>query len=177
MERIFNDENEPFWRSARQTELGVIAPPRFESYIAARFEDTGKRIDAETVGSVLEITGGHPYATQELCYFLWEEATPRRKAGAAALEAALANVLRAEHAHFDLVWDDASTVQRLVLEALAEEQGRPLSGEYRRHHNLPGPSTVQRALQTLVRKELVSRTDGEYRIAEPFLADWLRAQA
>ena len=26
MRRIFNDENEPFWRSAKQTELGVIPP-------------------------------------------------------------------------------------------------------------------------------------------------------
>src|SRR5580765_3362280 len=34
MERIFNDENEPFWRSARQMELGVIDPPRFEGYLA-----------------------------------------------------------------------------------------------------------------------------------------------
>jgi hypothetical protein len=36
---------------------------------------------------------------------------------------------------------------------------------------------VQRALQALTRAELVSRSDGEHRIAEPFLADWLRRQA
>jgi uncharacterized protein len=176
MERIFNDENEPFWRSARQMELGVIAPARFEGYIAAGFERSGKRIAPATVRAVLETTGGHPYATQELCYFLWEETADGAEAGAAELEAALGKVLRSEHAHFDLVWEEASTVQRLVLAALAEEPGRPLSGDYRRRHKLPGPSTVQRALGTLTRKELISRTEGEYRIAEPFLADWLRGQ-
>jgi hypothetical protein len=176
MERIFNDENEPFWRSARQMELGVIAPVRFEGYIATGFERSGKRITPETVRAVLETTGGHPYATQELCYFLWEETPEGEEAGAAELEAALAKVLRSERAHFDLVWEDAATVQRLVLDALAEEPGRPLSGDYRRRHKLPGPSTVQRALETLTHKELVTRTDGEYRIAEPFLADWLRGQ-
>src|SRR6266511_121120 len=176
MERIFNDENEPFWRSARQMELGVIAPARFEGYIEAGFERSGKRIDPKTVAAVLETTGGHPYATQELCYFLWEETPDGAEAVAPQLEAALAKVLRSEHAHFDLVWEEASTVQRLVLEALAAEPGRPLSGDYRRRHKLPGPSTVQRALGTLTHKELITRSNREYRIAEPFLADWLCGQ-
>jgi hypothetical protein len=177
MERIFNDENEPFWRSARQMELGVIEPPRFEGYLATSFERTGKKIAPETIAAVLETTGGHPYATQELCYFLWEETPKGRRAGLAEYERALADVLRAEHAHFELIWDQASTVQRLTLQALAQERGRPLSGDYRRRHKLPGASTVQRALQALTRNELVTRPNGEYRIAEPFLADWLRREA
>jgi hypothetical protein len=177
MERIFNDENEPFWRSARQMELGVIDPPRFEGYLATSFERTGKKITPETNAAVLETTGGHPYATQELCYFLWEETPKGRRAGPAEYERALADVLRAEHAHFELIWDQASTVQRLTLQALAQERGRPLSGDYRRRHKLPGASTVQRALQALTHNELVTRSDGEYRIAEPFLADWLRREA
>jgi hypothetical protein len=177
MERIFNDENEPFWRSARQMELGVIDPPRFEGYLADSFARTGKKIDAETTAAVLGTTGGHPYATQELCYFLWEETAKGRRAGIAEYERALADVLRAEHAHFELIWDQASTAQRLTLQALAEKPGRPLSGDYRRRHKLPGASTVQRALQALTRNELVTRSDGEHRIAEPFLADWLRREA
>jgi hypothetical protein len=177
MERIFNDENEPFWRSARQMELGVIEPPRFEGYLATSFERTGKKIAPETIAAVLETTGGHPYATQELCYFLWEETPKGRRAGLAEYKRALADVLRAEHAHFELIWDQASTVQRLTLQALAQEPGRPLSGDYRRRHKLPGASTVQRALQALTRNELVTRPNGEYRIAEPFLADWLRREA
>jgi hypothetical protein len=176
MERIFNDENEPFWRSARQMELGVIDPPRFESYVTASFERTGKRIGIETVRAILATTGGHPYATQELCYFVWEEARPGRRAGEVELELGLEDVIRAEHAHFELIWDQASTAQRVVLRGLAAEPGRPLSGDYRRRHKLPGTSTVQRALQALTRAELVTRTDGEYRIAEPFLADWLRRE-
>ena len=86
-------------------------------------------------------------------------------------------MLRAEHAHFELIWDQASSAQRRTLQALAQERGRPLSGDYRRRHQLPGASTVQRALEALTRNELVTRSDGEYRIAEPFLADWLRGHA
>jgi uncharacterized protein len=174
MERIFNDENEPFWRSAKQMELGVIEPRLFQGHIERRFAAGGRRVDPEVVAAILEATGGHPYATQELCYFLWErtpegeEATPERFAEA------LTGVLRSEHSHFSLVWDKASRVQRLLLQALATEPGHPLSGGYRNRHRLPGPSSVQRALQALVRDELVARVNGEHQISEPFLAEWIR---
>jgi hypothetical protein len=174
MERIFNDENEPFWRSAKQMELGVIAPRLFRGYIDAQFERTGREVEEAVVDRVLEATLGHPYATQELCYFLWEETPEGAVADASRYEIALEKLLRAEHAHFGLVWENAARAQRLVLQALAAEPGRPLGREYRRRHGLPGASTVQRALDRLVKDELVARDErGEYRIGEPFLAEWL----
>ena len=82
-------------------------------------------------------------------------------------------MLHSEHAHFSLLWERASAVQRLVLAELAREPGRPLSADYRQRHNLPGASTVQRAVETLERDELVARDAGMVRIVEPFLAAWL----
>jgi len=177
MERIFNDENEPFWRSAKQMELGTIPPALFRDFIVERFAKSGKKLDPSIADAVLEVTQGHPYATQELCYFLWESTEPGSTATSSDLVEALTRVLQSEDAHFSLIWERASKAQRLVLQSLAQEPGRPLAGAYRRRHMLPGPSTVQRALEALVRDELVRRDDGgEYRIAEPFLAEWLREE-
>jgi AAA+ ATPase superfamily predicted ATPase len=174
IERIFNDENEPFWRSAKRIELGVIDPERFRGFIARHFEQTGKRIDADAVDRLLAITRGHPYATQELCYFAWQRTAPRAAASGAVVDDALADVLRSENSHFSAVWDGLSAQQRVVLQSLALEEGRPLSSEYRRRHGLPPTSSVQRALQVLERGELVGRDGGLARISEPFLAEWLR---
>jgi uncharacterized protein len=175
MERIFNDENEPFWRSAKAVELGVIAPERFGPFIAERFDGTGKAVEAATIEWVLAETGGHPYATQELCYFLWEETPAGSAAAAAEAERALVAVVRSEHAHFSLLWEGASGAQKLVLGALAVDQpGHPFATEYRRLHGLPPATNVQRALRTLVDRELVVGEAGAYSIAEPFLAEWVR---
>jgi uncharacterized protein len=177
LERIFNDENEPFWRSAKQLELGVIAPSAFRGYIEAQFARSGRRVEPAVVDRVLDTTLGHPYATQELCYFVWGETPEGGVAGGEQYDAALEKLLRAEHAHFGLVWEKAARAQRLVLQALAREPGRPLTGEYRRRHGLPGPSSVQRALDAVVKDELVTRDErGEYGIAEPFLGEWLRRE-
>ncbi len=177
MERIFNDENEPFWRSAKQLELGPIPPEPFGVFVTRRFADTGRRVAPEVVAQVMAITGGHPYATQELCYFLWEETPARRAAGPPQLNAALARALRSEHTHFSLLWDRASANQRLLLQALAREPGHPLSEAYRRRHALRPVSSTQKALEMLGREGLVGRESGRAWIAEPFLAEWVRANA
>jgi hypothetical protein len=167
MQRLFNDSNEPFWRSARHMELGPIPAESFARFIHERFASTGRHVDAEAVTRILATTGGQPHATQELCYALWDTGT---------FDAALDRVLRAEHARFTLVWDQASGVQRLVLQALAAEDTTSITAvDYRRRHGLPGSSSVQRALDALTGAELVFRdAPGAYRIVEPFLAEWVR---
>ncbi len=174
MERLFNDENEPFWRSAKKSELGLIDPAKFRGHILARFRDSNKLAGEEVVDQLLERTGGHPHATQQLSYFLWEQTPFDGTATQAEFERALAALLRSEHSHFQARWEEASAAQRLVLLALAEEPGRPLTSAYRSRHELPSSSTVQTALDVLTQRELVSRQSrGSYEIVEPFLAEWL----
>jgi hypothetical protein len=173
MERIFNDENEPFWRSAKEIELDVIEPQPFAEYIERQFKHTGKQIAPAAVDVVLDITHGHPYATQELCYFLWQDTPAGATATDVQVREAVVRVLNSEHAHFSLVWEGAPAHQRLLLRALAEEPGHPISADYRRRHALPGGSSVQRALGALEKAELIGRRRGEAWISEPFLAQWV----
>jgi hypothetical protein len=175
MSRIFEDANGSFWSSAKQIELGPIAPDRFAGWAALRFTQTGKTLGRAAAARAMHITGGHPYATQEVMYFLWEATPHGMRAGEEALESALEATLRAEHAHFSLLWDRAAPAQRMVLQALAvESPGRPLGSDYQQRHRLPSTATVQTALSALVRAEYVRREGrGAYTIAEPFLAEWI----
>ena len=176
MERIFNDENEPFWRSAKKVQLDVIEPGLFRPFIAKRFKASRKAVAPEVLDELLDRTFGHPYATQELCYFLWEQTPFDGEAGHEELERALAGVLRSEHAHFQLRWDQASAAQKLLLQALAAEPGRPLTTSYRTRYELPSVATLQSALRALTERELVAQQPNRsYRIVEPFLAEWILA--
>jgi uncharacterized protein len=174
MEKIFSDANEPFWRSAKSIELGMIDADAFAPFIVERFRASGREAGGEAVAELLTITDGHPYATQELAYFLWEQVPGGEVASTEHLRDALAAVLNSEHAHFTLLWEGASAIQKLVLQALAREPGRPFTASYRARHDLPASTNVQKALQALKEREVVSGSQGAYRITEPFLAEWLR---
>ncbi len=176
LERIFDDANEPFWRSAKRLEIGPIPAAEFGGFLRRRFEGTEKAIDDDALARLLEATGGHPYGTQELAYFLWELVPTGHFARLGDVETALAQVLRSEHNHFAKLWDDAPHAQRLVMLALAEEPtGSLYSADYAERHDLPPKPALQRAIGALVTKEIAARdADSAYRIVEPFFADWLR---
>jgi AAA+ ATPase superfamily predicted ATPase len=178
MHTLFNDENEPFFRSAKTMEIGTIPLPLFAEFVKAQFDRTDRGVSDEAVGRLLDVTGGHPYATQELAFALWDEVPEGFTGTVADLQDALATVLRSENARFTLIWENATQPQKLLLQALAAEPGRPFSNGYRVAHDLPPVSGVQRALGPLVESELVRKApDGLYELVEPFLREWVLAYA
>jgi len=178
MRRLFNDENEPFYRSAKTMEIGPIPEQLFGEFLKSQFDRTDRDVGDEAVDGLLAITRGHPYATQELAYALWEEVPEGFTASVSDLDDALRAVLRSENARFTLIWENSTRPQKLLLEALAREPGRPFSNPYRIRHDLPPSSGVQRALRPLLDGELVRKEqDGLYDLAEPFLREWILAYA
>jgi hypothetical protein len=175
LERIFNDRNEPFWRSAKQMEIGMIPAQVFAPFIRDRFLSSDRAITEDALERLLELSGGHPYGTQELAYFLWELLPPGGEASIAQLEVAIARVLRSENNHFAQIWDEAPYPQRLAMLALAAEPTTsPYAADYHRRHDLPASPTLQTALKGLIHKEIVGRDSaGAYEVIEPFLAEWL----
>jgi hypothetical protein len=178
LERIFNDKNEPFWRSAKQLEIAMIPQGQFARFVRDRFVSSGKGVFDDALDRMLGATGGHPYGTQELAYFTWELVPPGGEASVADVEEALSRVLRSEHNHFAQLWDDAPHPQRLLVLALADEPSRSLySSDYHSRHELPANPTLQTALAGLVKKEIAGLNgDGEYCVIEPFFAEWLQRE-
>ncbi|HEY6962383.1 MAG TPA: ATP-binding protein [Gaiellaceae bacterium] len=178
MRRLFTHDNEPFFRSAKVMELGRIEGREFAKFVEQQFARTDRGLAEGVAAALVEVTGGHPYATQELAYALWEEVPEGFSATAADLDRSVEAVVRSENAHFTLAWGGASRAQRLVLQALAVEPGPVFGSAYRLRHQLPAASTVQRAVEQLVLDELVERRpDGGFDIAEPFLRQWVLRDA
>ena len=124
MRRIFSDENEPFWRSAKQMELGVIPPALFAPFIGERFPPPAGG-STTAVALILAITRGPPVRDAGALLLHVEgdaaagardrEYRRRRSRGGFALGA------RALHAALG----GLSAGQRVLLEALARSPGRP----------------------------------------------------
>ena len=178
MAELFNDVNEPFWRSAKHIELGPIPVDAFASFVdgalrrhreegAARGRRRGARDNARppvrNAGALLRALGG--------------DARARAPPTTRDCDAAMERVLRSENAYFTHVWDGASRTQRARAPGARRRAGR--RGHEQRSTGAgtgcPTGSSVHRALDALVEDELVAREGpGRYRIVEPFLAEWIR---
>ncbi len=177
LDRIFNDQHEPFWRSAKRMEIGLIPTEQFAAFVKEQFGRTDKGIVDGALARLLEATAGHPYATQELAYFTWELVPTGHFALVRDVEVALEKALRSEHNHFARIWDEATEHERLLLLALAAEPSGVYSAEYQARHGLASSTHVQRALTALVKEEVVGRNrDGSYGVTEPFLGEWLKRE-
>jgi hypothetical protein len=175
MEQLFMEQAAPLYRSAKPMPLGPIAPREFAGFLRKRFAAGEIEIASEALESILSVTGGRPYETQELCSFVWARAQGEGAAPDTALiERALDDLVDAEGARYVAVWDRLSSGQRSLLLALSREPGRVHAEAFRRRHKLGSASSVQGALAALTRLDLVEPAEAGHTLADIFLGRWLR---
>jgi hypothetical protein len=144
--------------------------------VRERFAATGRRVEESALQRVLDLTGGHPQDTQQLCSELWQQAATGA-AGEAELERALVRVLASEDAYFTALWESLPRGQRLLLRAIAREGRGVYHQDYRQRHRLGSQSSVQSALARLIERELIEGSaERGYRLCDTFLAPWLRSR-
>lgn len=175
MQRVFTDENEPLYRSAKPLLLRPIGRDDFAAFIRGRFTATQQHITEEAIGGILAVTGGQPHDTQQLCHFTWSLAQLEQvEATAPLVDRAVDDVIDAESARYTALWEALSAHQRLVLAAVAAEGEAVYSEAYRERHRLGAASSVRTSLERLVERDVVERSvQGTYRVLDPFLRLWL----
>ena len=172
MERIFNDQNEPFWRSAKRIELGPSRPTS-SSRSPRRVPRQRPRHRGQVVDRVLAITGGHPRHSS-MCYFLWaqtpEVRLPTTRAGERARQAP---GLRAHAFQRPLGPRDGQPADPLVGARRGPvARSERLSDAPRSARLLDHTEGGQRARSAGARHQ----ARRVRRDLKPFLADWIRAE-
>ena len=121
------------------------------------------------------MTGGHPYATQELCYFTLGGGRPDERGGRRARSTRRSAACCARSTRTSRCVGDASAGAAFAPARRSRaEPGARTARTTGARHRLPQATNVQKALAALARRELVaSATDGRHAIVEPFLAEWV----
>lgn len=102
----------------------------------------------------------------------WEDA--RQHGGAGNPTRAMDAFVEATDALHRRLWDQATDRERRLLRALAAECDlEPTSSAARARYLLGAPSTVAKALASLVTKELLGRSGQRYVFDDPFFRRWV----
>lgn len=168
MNSIFVKKNSPFFRFARIIKLDFIAREKFIPYYRKTLESYHVPMTSTSIGSVLDMTEGHPYYSQLalqtiIVQYLLSGKVPD-------LDSLQETLLHEERGYLEKTWEDiASSKENLkVLLALAQ------SGE-KIYSKMQGEGiNVSRGLSNLVNKGIILKPeDGTYKFSDPLFRIWL----
>ena len=175
MERMLGPKR-PFYKAGPVIRLDKIPADDFAAFIDGRFRHSGIKPEAGLGAAIVELAGNLPYDVQRLAHETWDEVRTagRRRATLDDLHQALRRLLAQQHTIFEAAWERLTLAQRSVLRAVVLEDGRELlSAEVRERHRLGGASSVQYALGSLLREDLISREADRYVVVDSLLREWV----
>jgi AAA+ ATPase superfamily predicted ATPase len=173
LEGIFKDKNRPFYNFGRHFELDVIGAGHWRAYIAERM---GSRCPAPLIDMILSISENHPYYTQMLCHYLWEQATDTKTTiDAETIERIVEEVVQRDSMLFLEMWDGLGIRERHLAKAIAKEGTKSLyERNYIAKHNLGTASSIQKAAETLFAVNYFRKSPaGEIVFVNPLFKRWI----
>lgn len=157
MNELFTDPARPFYRSTQFLKIDKIEREQYGAFIAAKFEESSKKINTKNIDSILDWTDGYTYYVQLLCNRVYLSSAGKVSPGLWKEEAM--RLLKEQEYVFYAYRDVLTVPQWNLLKAMAREgyvEGVTSSELITRHH-LGNPSTVLRSLQSLLKKEIIYR--------------------
>lgn len=183
VELMLHTDTEPIWDQTHDVELPALDQVEFMDYLEHRFAATGKPISEPALERLFEFSESHPKRTQHLAWRVWQDSSPD-------VEIQLEQVLRSfetllsanSHstnfadvigAMLDGEDSDVNNARVLFLLGGGESPGsRSAPPKY----GLSGPTSAKRALLRLRDRGLVEGEGTNWRVVDPFFAEWLRRQ-
>ncbi|HUK34297.1 MAG TPA: ATP-binding protein [Vicinamibacterales bacterium] len=175
MERMLTPKR-PFYKAGPVMRLEKIPADEFAAAIDSRFRRSGFKPEDGLGDAIVELAGNLPYDVQRLAHETWDEVhgDGAKRATLDHLHQALSRLLSEQETMFEAVWQRLTLAQRAVLRAVVIEGGHSvLSEDVRTRHRLGGSSTVQAALNALVRDDVISREGRRYAVVDSLLREWV----
>ena len=175
IQKMFLDRSRPLYRAAGHYPLGSIATEHWIPFIARKFREGEKVIADDAIQGVCKLTEGHPFYTQHLCHALWELCEPGEAVTDTLIEAAMKVLLDRESYAYTALWESLALNQKRLLKGLASEPAgvKPFAGAFVRRHGLGSASNSQRAVDSLLNRDLIDRDNGSFLISDRFFRIWI----
>lgn len=173
MSEMFSSPARPFYQSTSFLFLNPVPLAEYEAFARRHFEKARKHIAEGVVEAIYDRFDGTTWYLQKVLNQLFattDDATTD-DAGRAVGQITAQNAEVYKDTLFQL-----TARQRDLLVAVGKEgKASHITGtRFVRQHHLASASSVQKAAQMLVEKQLLTHQQGTYEVSDKFLAEWLR---
>lgn len=169
------DRNRPLYGAGGHYPLGPIATQDWGPFIKNRFEQAGKHIEDAEINAVCDHTQGHPFYTQHLCHALWETCEEGSTVARGLIGGAIDLLLDREAYAYATLWDTLTASQKRFVKGLADSPLgiKPFSSQFLQSYRVGSASTAQRAVKSLLEKDIIDRENGSFVISDRFFRLWI----
>jgi len=176
--QMFMDSQRPLYRSGAHYPLGLIGEAHWQSFVAEKFTETGKGISAGIISQLYALTEGHPFYTQHLCHPLWELCEIGNEVSEEMIKQASDLLLERESYAFENLWDSLTRNARRLLKGVAAESAgtQVFAAEFIRKYQLGSSSNAQRAVDLLIRKDIIDKEENGFVIPDRFFRLWINSK-
>ena len=175
---MFGSAKRPFFASTQMMKLNKLDIKRYTTFIYNHFKKSGKQIDKEDIEFILDRTRCHTFYSQFVynrLYLTSGDVIDKEK-----IESEFNKILLEQENLYINYRDILPNAQWKLLIAIAKEERlyNPTAGAFIKNYNLGTASTVKRALEALLAKEMVYKDNDEsknsfYQVYDVFFSRWL----
>ena len=170
----------PFHKAGPRRFLEKIPADAWSEFITDQFRGRGRNITKHAIERLLQVADLIPYDVQRVAHEIWDmaERTEAKTIETAEVEDAVRQIVRRDSTYHELSWEQLTTLQRGLLQALAQRGCKELFSQAVRDQFRLGPaSSVQKALQLLRNKDILDRYGENYFFIDPMFAVWIQQRS
>ena len=177
MESIFSDNKSPFFKSAIPILVDALDEEIFTEFIIDRFKKGKRVIGTNLVTKIFQISERVSGDVQQLCEAIWSTSSYGDKLTSQSLVDALELIFSHERMSYERIYDGLTEFQLRVLLTLAQYGGREIySHSFMNHANITNTSSLRKAIDKLIRTEIIFHSKNEFKFINPFFRKWLVAK-
>ena len=175
MSNMFNSPSKPFYQSAISMGLEPIPVQTYISFTTSLFEERDRHIDKDVIETIWTQYDGYTWFVQMMMNELFALTPYGETCTAFMLDEARRNVIMSQEQSYKDMMANLPPKQKIVLQAIAKEgiAQNITSSKFIKKYNLNSASSVQSAVKMLLKNDIVTQANNEYRIYNFFFSEWL----
>lgn len=171
--QMFTDYAKPFYAQATPLELSFIPKEKFYLFVKEKFESSNKTITKEAFDTLYELVEGEPWLVQNGCYHLWQNVEHVEMEHIAPT---IKEIAAMSDAIYKMLFDTFSKMQKSALKIIVNNKGKNLLSKNILSLNDISKSSLVSALNVLLEKEIIDKSDNTYYINDKLFEVWLEGR-
>lgn len=174
LNEIFTKYNMPFYQSTRMVSINKIDKKVYSDFIIKQFRKAKKVIDHEIVEYILSISHQHTYYVQAIANYIYSlEILPK---SVKEFELLYRDFILEKSVFYSELPELLTKQQFSLLKSIAKSStvSNPNSVDFQEISKIRSPSSMHRAINSLLDKQLIIKDNGLFRLYDVFLEHYLR---